>query len=115
MCVSIVSVRHASKPLLAGRVPDLQLDRRVVDGDNFVLQEYTGNIIFYRITRYRGSRKKIIDRKFISSFNASNAFSRLKNKQVVTNISLVRALYLLNILQDEMTSLTLKSMPTVVM
>jgi len=38
MCVSVISMRHASEPFLAGCVPYLQLDRRVVDGDNFVLQ-----------------------------------------------------------------------------
>lgn len=37
MCIPVVSVRYASKPLLAGCVPYLQLDRRVVDSDNFVL------------------------------------------------------------------------------
>jgi len=38
--VPVISVRDASKPLLASCVPYLQLDRRLVDGDNFVLQGY---------------------------------------------------------------------------
>lgn len=38
--VSVVGVRHTSKPLLARSVPYLQLNRRLVHGDHFVLQGY---------------------------------------------------------------------------
>jgi len=69
--VPVISMRHASKPLLASCVPYLQLDRRLVDGDNLVLQRYDArfNEIFVDMKKNRGSI-----RTHRTMRNVSNAF-----------------------------------------